>query len=517
MRILLWHGWLLEGAGSNIYTARVAQELAAAGHDVLLVCQERHPERYPWIDAWGTIDGSTPPALTASGTPSGPGRCTLLRPDIGSLLPVFVLDEYEGFRVKRFVDLTDDELERYLARNAELLAAAAKWHDSQLVVTGHAVPGGEIGRRALGSGRYVTKIHGSDLEYAIRPQARYRRLALDGLTAARAVTGSSSDVLARCAELVPGIEDRLHVVPPGVDTDAFRPAPRRDALLETAERLDRDPDAARGRPSSLDLDVAGALARRDAEALDALAEAYDQTAPDPDAAIRLRSLADTRRDLVGYFGKLIPQKGVDLLLAGAARSERRPAVLIVGFGRHREWLTAFELALREGDAEALRWLTGEGDLTCRVGGVRVHDAQIVFTGRLDHRYAPGALAAMDVLVVPSLLDEAFGMVAIEGAAAGALPLVARHSGLAEVAAALEDAVGRPGVFSFEPGVDAVREIASGLDRLLSLPAPERAAMREAVRERVVAEWSWRRTAERLLAAAGAEAPSETRAARRGSY
>ena len=76
---------------------------------------------------------------------------------------------------------------------------------------------------------------------------------------------------------------------------------------------------------------------------------------------------------------------------------------------------------------------------------------VTFTGRLDHRYAPDALAAMDVQVVPSILSEAFGMVAAEGAAAGALPLVARHSGLAEVAAALESEVGRPGLFSFEPG------------------------------------------------------------------
>ena len=124
-----------------------------------------------------------------------------------------------------------------------------------------------------------------------------------------------------------------------------------------------------------------------------------------------------------------------------------------------------------------------------------------FTGRLDHRYAPGAVAAMDVLVVPSILDEAFGMVAAEGAAAGVLPLVARHSGLAEVAAALEAEVGRPGLFSFEPGPGAAARLASGLDRLLSLAArrargPPTCGQR--VRRR---EWSWERTASALLDAA----------------
>jgi glycosyltransferase involved in cell wall biosynthesis len=129
-------------------------------------------------------------------------------------------------------------------------------------------------------------------------------------------------------------------------------------------------------------------------------------------------------------------------------------------------------------------------------------SEVTFTGRLDHRYAPGVLAAMDVLVVPSILDEAFGMVAAEGAAAGALPLVARHSGLAEIAGALEFEVDRPGLFSFEPGPDAVANLTEGLDRLLSLTPAERQDLRRAVTTVVAREWSWRRTAERLLEAAG---------------
>ena len=127
---------------------------------------------------------------------------------------------------------------------------------------------------------------------------------------------------------------------------------------------------------------------------------------------------------------------------------------------------------------------------------------MLFTGRLDHRYAPGAVAAMDVLVVPSILDEAFGMVAAEGAAAGALPMVSRHSGLAEVAEALEGDVGRPGVFSFEPGPGAETRLAAGIDRLLSLPAPERGELRGAVSAFVAGAWSWDRTTALLLAAAG---------------
>ena len=105
---------------------------------------------------------------------------------------------------------------------------------------------------------------------------------------------------------------------------------------------------------------------------------------------------------------------------------------------------------------------------------------------------------MDVLVVPSILEEAFGMVAAEGAAAGALPLVARHSGLSEVAAALEGDVGRQGLFSFEPGPGAMSRLAAGVDRLLSLPAAERDELRLAVSAFVAKAWSWERTVSQLL-------------------
>ena len=93
------------------------------------------------------------------------------------------------------------------------------------------------------------------------------------------------------------------------------------------------------------------------------------------------------------------------------------------------------------------------------------------------------------------------MVAAEGAAAGALPMVARHSGLAEIAAAFEAEVGRPGFFSFEPGEGAVRRLADGIDRLLSLPNDEREELRGAVSSFVATHWTWERTAAGLLLAA----------------
>ena len=82
MRILLWHGYLLGGTGSNVYTRALAREWTRAGHEVTVFSQEPDPGLY---DLGGAVT---------------------VRPDVGGLLPVFVLDRYEGYEVKLVQDCT---------------------------------------------------------------------------------------------------------------------------------------------------------------------------------------------------------------------------------------------------------------------------------------------------------------------------------------------------------------------------------------------------------------------------
>src|SRR5205823_4228587 len=98
MRIVLWHGYLLGGTGSNVYTRALAREWSLRGHDVVVLCQERHPDRYDV------------------------GRARVICPDVGPVLPVFVLDRYEGIDAKLLPDCTPEERARYV----ELGAAAVR-------------------------------------------------------------------------------------------------------------------------------------------------------------------------------------------------------------------------------------------------------------------------------------------------------------------------------------------------------------------------------------------------------
>ena len=101
-------------------------------------------------------------------------------------------------------------------------------------------------------------------------------------------------------------------------------------------------------------------------------------------------------------------------------------------------------------------------------------------------------------VVPSIFPEAFGMVAAEAAAAGSLPLVAHHSGLAEIAAGIAAEYPQPDrdLVSFATGDSS--DLAGKLRRLLALAPEERAQLSAAARRAVVERWSWAGVAKRLL-------------------
>jgi len=90
------------------------------------------------------------------------------------------------------------------------------------------------------------------------------------------------------------------------------------------------------------------------------------------------------------------------------------------------------------------------------------------------------------------------MVAAEAAAAGVPPLVARHSGLAEIAAGLEREYPQDQreLTGFKNG--DVGDLRSKLVALLSLPSAQRETLGQAARRAAVANWSWKTVAEQLL-------------------
>src|SRR5215831_5639939 len=115
-RILIFHGYLLRGTGSNIYNANLARALVRLGHEVHLLSQEQHPEDFDFVDTAADCKGSQV-YIRWKRTPRFTGRCTVYRPDIGGLLPVYVYDHYDGIEARTFADCSDAEIDRYVAAN----------------------------------------------------------------------------------------------------------------------------------------------------------------------------------------------------------------------------------------------------------------------------------------------------------------------------------------------------------------------------------------------------------------
>src|SRR5712691_10324444 len=51
MKILLWHGYVLDGTGSNVYARARAREWSRTGHKVVVFSQEGSPERDRFVEA----------------------------------------------------------------------------------------------------------------------------------------------------------------------------------------------------------------------------------------------------------------------------------------------------------------------------------------------------------------------------------------------------------------------------------------------------------------------------------
>ena len=163
MRLLIFHGYLLRGTGSNVYNAELAEALARLGHEVHLLCQEGKPEQLGFVDAIGRWDGGR---LTVEPVRKPPysGRVTVYRPDIGGLLPVYVYDDYEGFEVRTFDRLDDAELHAYIDANVQAVRDVAELADVEAGFANHVLMGPVILARGLGERPYAAKVHGSALE-----------------------------------------------------------------------------------------------------------------------------------------------------------------------------------------------------------------------------------------------------------------------------------------------------------------------------------------------------------------
>ncbi|TAK30032.1 MAG: glycosyltransferase family 4 protein [Chloroflexota bacterium] len=143
----------------------------------------------------------------------------------------------------------------------------------------------------------------------------------------------------------------------------------------------------------------------------------------------LRDKLRLRGFLVGYVGRLVPEKGLDQLILALAQLPEDVHCVLVGGGNERDRLKGLA---------ATRGLTS-----------RVH-----FVGEIDHDSMPEYLSMFDTLVLPSrttaVWKEQFGRVLIEGMACR-VPIVGSDSG------AIPEVIGSAGLTFREGDINNLAE------------------------------------------------------------
>jgi glycosyltransferase involved in cell wall biosynthesis len=189
-------------------------------------------------------------------------------------------------------------------------------------------------------------------------------------------------------------------------------------------------------------------------------------------AAEIRERLGLEGPVIAFLGRLLHQKGIDLLIRAMARLGEgarplRPAAVVIGSGPDEAALKA--MAREAGLAERIRFLPG-----------------------VPHGGVAALLSCVEILVLPSrsvpLWREQFGRVLIEAMAAGCCVVGARSGGIPEV-------IGDAGFVFPEEDVD---ELAAALRRLLE-DSGLRERLRAAGLERVHAHYTWSAIAARVAA------------------
>lgn len=476
MHIAIVHGYMLEGTGSNLYVQNMCREFCRLGHQVSLLSQADNRDEFDFIARAVDFAPDNQQSEVLFQRKTGyPGQCTAYRPSLGDLLPVYVFDHYQGYRVKEFTELSVSEIEDYIERNKTAMETCFGRSGPDLFLTNHLIMQPVYTARfcqQMGKVQHFLTVHGSCLNFSVRKSpllTEYARSAFPWADRIIFVSHYARQEFLDYFEHNSVLAQKTVAIPAGVNLDKFKPlnfnerkADRINLLLHSLENTEN----AKGRTGEEKLKFRQAVVNvNESEELQQLVKLdnnADKWAVDTDTAERLAAVDWQQSPVILYYGKFLWTKGVQLLLAAAPlvlNKEPDTHFFLVGFGSYRSYLEAlvavldsgrrdlfYELITRPQDynsavdpasaqyfAGLLEKLSDQDFAENYYGAARDRLAQrVIFTGYIGHDGLKDLIPCSDISVATSIFPESFGMVSVEALASGVIPLLADHSGFSEV-------------------------------------------------------------------------------------
>ena len=494
MHLVLVHGYLLSGTGSNIYSANLAKTWKQFGHAVTVVCQDRNAEKLDFVDECfiGTENVPT--------TAPRPGSIRVVVPDIDNLLLVYVFNRYDEFQVKAMGDLqcSITEIENYIDKTADgLRRVLAQGVDR--ILTNHALLSPSVAKRACeGQVPYDVKIHGSAITFSLKQRPELIKYAVEGLTQCEKIVAGTSYIYKLLVKTFSqhteeiGLDRKVQLIPPGIDPNVFQllasVKENQQCFLESIEGfIERKPAGRRASKVALSKDPASLDDLH--SSLTTLAGTYDQWAVDSDLLERWPTIQEGE-PIVVYLGAYLNTKGVGEIVASfplVLQVIPEARLLVIGFGGYREHVEGMLSSMVSGDmgsftafCKAGEFLDSSPDQLQNIfRKISPEERQrITVTGIMEHGQLSKILPMASLAVVGSKCAEAFGMVTVEAMCSGVLPLSNYHSGLADVL----DVVKKTdptleAIMHLEPQPGGKFELANGSAMIEELPKRVIAALR----------------------------------------
>ena len=529
MRIGLYHGYELTGSGSNEYSRYLARFFVEAGHEVHLICREPNPENIAYVTqayAWQR-DGTADILFIRQGRTT---ECFFHQLPHGDVRPVYLTDKQRKGNVKPFVALSDDELQVYHQLNERLLTSILSKHRLDVLHANHLVYQPVAALQACQTTQTPLVIfpHGSSIEYTIKPDERYNRLALKAMLKSNGLIIGNREVRDRILNLYPDHRETLlaktQIVGVGVDTSLFKPVKRSERgsaiqeLIATKGGGGKTPELTEELYHRLETE--GVAVTRD------YWNRYDHTLPDSDLNEHLKRIPWDQNILL-FVGALTVGKGVQSLITALPKIlDKNPQIhlIIVGAGAYREALEALVYAISNSNRDLLLQLCAKGkDLDRNELTGPWEDVQhfldtssnlsfilekgqnmtehVHFLGRLDHSRLRYLFPCADLAIFPSIVPEAYPLVLMESLSNGVLPVVSYFSGFRDSVDDLAPFLAETLIEKMKLPVDGqirVERITANINGLLAEPTLKEIGPK--LRQIAVENYDWRLKAAQMVSA-----------------
>jgi glycosyltransferase involved in cell wall biosynthesis len=530
LKVGIFHGYELTGSGSNEYTRYLARALAVAGHEVHIICRETVPQSFEFINECIQWDKSGNSKILFERKVLQKGKCILHQLPMPPINAVYLTDKQRKGNVKAFINLTNDELRVYHEFVVKTLQSVLENYPLDILHANHLIyqPVAAAKVCKTNSIPFIIYPHGSDIEYTIRKDIRFKELALQAILQASGLIIGNHEVRDRILNIYPdfrkSIQEKTEIVGVGVDTSLFEPVSKSKRRQSVQEIINKGPFG--GKDPELTKKLHMQLDQNDMIATTQYYKAYNNNLPDQDLSEHLKLIPWEQKILL-FVGALTVGKGIQSLIVALTfilKKQPDAHLLIVGSGAYREVLEGLIYAISTKNESLLDNLVAHGndldqnELTGKWPDVAhfLSDSKnkmnllsigvdlqehVHFLGRLGHDLLCHLFPCADVAIFPSVVPEAYPLVLMESLSNGVLPVVSYFSGFADGVDELIPYLGIEWVEHMKIPIDYQNRIPGLIKNLpLVMSDPDLSTISPKLRKIAVENYDWNIRAQQMIAA-----------------